>query len=167
MHNYLDITKTICFDIKHDDIVFDIQNITHKYGRIQYNGENIEEVAILQVDNSEQDTEIIKQSLKRRLSELEMKMMRYIDYSETNETGTITIIYLKMPDNWPDKNVKLLQIASYEFLVNACIADYLRIVRPKDVPIYEDKAETNLNDIKYALNTRIPGTLRIPYPFKG
>lgn len=170
------IPKWINLDISviHEDIIFDIQNITHKYGRSKDNGENVKSVALMQVDNSEQDSEIINRLLTRHIYSLYDRMDRYTTNLSTetfkiaeNNTRTKTTYKLTMPPNWPNKKSDTIRLAMHDYLVYSCIADHLNIVNPQDAGQYRQYADDAVSDIKYALNTRIPGTRRIPYSFKG
>lgn len=160
--------------IDHSAAIFDIRNITHKVGRAHFNGENMMNVSVMQADDSSQDMALMELSLKRRIAEVEAKVMRYSRGCETTkevdavgrETLTTTIS-LALPDNWQDNCMRNLQTAAYNYVVYACVADFLANVNAREAAIYAESADLELDQVKYYVSTRKPGTLRRHRNFIG
>ena len=160
--------------INHSEAIFDIRNITHKVGRANFNGENMMSVSVMQADDSPQDMALIERSLKRRISDVETKVMRYSRGSETTEEtdavgrkSLTTTISLAFPDTWQDNCMRNLQTAAYNYVVYACVSDFLSTVNAREAAVYAENADIELDQVKYYVSVRKPGTLRRNRNFMG
>lgn len=160
--------------INHSEAIFDIQNITHKIGRAHYDGSNIMRVSVMQADDSPQDTALIARFLERRIAAVESKVIRYSRGRTTKEetdavgrSSMSTTISLAFPDNWQEHCRPNLETAIYDYVVNACVSDFLANTNTAEAAIYAERAEIDLEQIKYYVSTRKPGTMRRHRHFMG
>ena len=160
--------------INHSEVIFDVRNITHKIGRSHFSGDNFVNVAVIQADESPQDMELLAHFMKRRITDLCARMTRYFKGSETKkEVDNVgreylnTIIALALPDNWQENNEQNLQTAAYNYVVNACVSDFLTNANARESVIYAEKADMELDLIKYYISARKPGTMRRHRHFVG
>lgn len=160
--------------INHSDVIFEVRNITHKIGRSHFSGDNFVNVAVIQADESPQDMSLLQHFMTRRIADLATRMTRYFrGKTTTEEIDTVgrkylnTTISLAFPDNWQENCEQNLQTAAYNYVVNACVADFLTNANAREAAIYLEKADMELDLIKYYISARKPGTLRRHRHFMG
>lgn len=160
--------------ISHSAAIFDIRNITHKIGRAHFDGTNIMNVSVMQADDSPQDMALIERSLERRIANVEARVIRYSRGRVTTEekdavgrTSLTTTLTLAFPDNWQEHCRMNLETAIYNYIVNACVSDFLSNTNAAEAALYAEKAEIELDQIKYYVSTRKPGTMRRQRHFMG
>lgn len=160
--------------INHSEAIFDIRNITHKIGRAHFNGDNMMNVSVIQADDSPQDMAIMERSLERRIADIEAKVVRYSRGRKTTEEldavgrpSRTTTISLAMPDNWQEHSKLNLETAVYNYVVNMCVSDFLANVNTGEAALYAEKADMELDQVKYYVSTRKPGTMRRHRHFVG
>lgn len=160
--------------INHSEAIFDIRNITHKLGQAHYDGSNIRRISVMQADDSPQDMALVSRFLERRIAAVEARVIRYSRGRETQEetdvvgrTSLVTTITLAFPDNWQEHCRQNLETAAYNYVVNACVSDFLANTNTAEAALYAEKAELELDQIKYYVSTRKPGTMRRHRHFMG
>ncbi len=153
------------FEIDHSAVIFDVRNLTHKIGRAHFNGDNLMAVSVMQADESPQDIAIITRSMERKIADIRARVVRYLRSCETS--NNVTTLTLAFPDNWQEHSKDNLETAMYNYVVNACVSDFLANTNAGEAAIYADRADMELDQVKYYISTRKPGTMRRHRHFMG
>lgn len=164
--------------IHKEELLFDIENITHKIGNSRMNLDNKEQRAVynLQADDGEQDRSIVFRSISKHISRAKNRMNVYLitkspevecNHLVTDENEKDYVIVLRFPWNWCDDYFTQLSDAIHDYVVNACIFDFLLISAPSEAKIYKDLSDIAYDNIKTCISARLAGTTRRPLqPFR-
>lgn len=159
---------TITITLYKSELIYDVQNKTYLTGRSRQTGGNHEEVANMQANSDDENSNQILRSLGNAFATLKTKLSEYLEESGTssndilmNEVQNITV-ELKVPSNFNKATNDTLSAALHQYMVNSAIADWFTITNKNDASDYVNMAAANLEQIREAVNKRVRPERNIP-----
>ena len=156
--------KTIAVTLYMSELIYDIQNKTYLTGRSRNSGTNHEEVANMQVNDDEENNNQILRSVGNAFANLKTKLSEYLNESGTtasdkllSSTSNLTVS-LSVPGNFNTAVNETVSAALHQYLVNSAVGDWFTITNKNDASDYITLAAANLEQIREAINKRVPPT---------
>lgn len=69
---------------------------------------------------------------------------------------------LSFPENWNSSAFLRLPMEMHSYVVNGCIADFLKSSMPNESSVYQSVADASLWNVKHCITSRRPESLRQP-----
>lgn len=156
--------KVIAITLYMSELIYDVQNKTYLTGRSRQTGTNHEEVANMQANDDDENSNQIMRSIGNAFANLKTKLSEYINESGTStndkqlsSTGNLTLS-LNMPPNYNNASNDAISTALHQYLVNSAIGDWFTITNKNDASDYITLAAANLEQLREAVNKRIRPT---------
>lgn len=152
--------KTITIMAYMSELIYDVQNKTFLTGRSRSTGTNHEEVANMQANDDDENSNQIARSIGNAFAVLKTKLSEYIEETATTATNKLIStttnlqITLKMPSNFNQVTSETIGAAIHQYLVNSAIGDWFTITNKNDATDYVTLAAANLEEIREAINKR-------------
>ena len=156
--------KVIAITLYMSELIYDVQNKTYLTGRSRQTGTNHEEVANMQANDDDENSNQIMRSIGNAFANLKTKLSEYINESGTStndkqlsSTGNLTLS-LNMPPNYNNASNDTISTALHQYLVNSAIGDWFTITNKNDASDYITLAAANLEQLREAVNKRMRPT---------
>ena len=156
--------KVIAITLYMSELIYDVQNKTYLTGRSRQTGTNHEEVANMQANDDDENSNQIIRSIGNAFANLKTKLSEYINESGTSAndkqlsiTANLTLS-LNMPPNYNNASNDAISTALHQYLVNSAIGDWFTITNKNDASDYITLAAANLEQLREAVNKRIRPT---------
>ena len=156
--------KVISITLYMSELIYDVQNKTYLTGRSRQTGTNHEEVANMQANDDDENSNQIMRSIGNAFANLKTKLSEYINESGTStndkqisNTGNLTLS-LEMPHNYNNASNDTISTAVHQYLVNSAIGDWFTITNKNDASDYITLASANLEQLREAVNKRVRPT---------
>ena len=156
--------KVISITLYMSELIYDVQNKTYLTGRSRQTGTNHEEVANMQANDDDENSNQIMRSIGNAFANLKTKLSEYINESGTStndkqisNTGNLTLS-LEMPPNYNNASNDTISTAVHQYLVNSAIGDWFTITNKNDASDYITLASANLEQLRDAVNKRVRPT---------
>lgn len=156
--------KVIEITLYMSELIYDVQNKTYLTGRSRQTGTNHEEVANMQANDDDENSNQIMRSIGNAFANLKTKLSEYINESGTStndkqlsSTGNLTLS-LNMPPNYNNASNDTISTALHQYLVNSAIGDWFTITNKNDASDYITLAAANLEQLREAVNKRMRPT---------
>lgn len=143
------------------ELVYDIQNKTYLTGRSRQTGENHEEVANMQANDDDENSNQIIRSIGNAFANLKTKLSEYlVEEGTTSNNALISgeknlVLTLQMPGNFNQATNDTISTGVHQYIVNSAIGDWFTITNKNDAADYVTLAAANLQEIREAINKRI------------
>lgn len=153
--------KSITIKLSISELVYDVQNKTYLTGMSRRTGTNHEEVANMQANDDDENSNQILRSISMAFATLKTKLGEYLEISETgadNEPDPEEkelVLNLNMPSNYNTSTVKTLAEAAHQYVVAVAITDWFTITNKSDASDYLKTAESSLKIISEAAHKRL------------
>ncbi|MCU6767351.1 hypothetical protein OCV73_00040 [Barnesiella propionica] len=156
--------KTISITLYLSELIYDVQNKTYLTARSRYNGNNYKEIANMQADDDDENSNQIIRSIGNAFAILKTKLCEYIfDSGDTASDeqiiteGELTLT-LEMPHNYNPATRKTIASAMHQFIVDSAVGDWFIITNKSDATDYMTMAAAQLVIIREAINKRVRPT---------
>ena len=145
--------QTFEITISKDDIIAEVRNETHKFGKGRDNGSlTPQQVSNLQADDLAQDTAIVTTACNAALERAVSALSKHIDGIGGNaERNTVTITF-RMSRYYSPLSNSAVESGIHEFVKAMTTYEYLKLVAPNDAILYHKVAENKLTEVKSSLN---------------
>lgn len=148
-----------------DDIIFEVQNITHRTGMTvkAANNEQYESAAQIIASLDDSDKMQIYRSISSAASRIKVEL-EYLNEGPKEANNRILDEVLDqrqieynfmMPDNFDPAAVKSLSSGIHDYIVNSTIADWYMTTNPGAVKSYQEAMAIALENTKRALYKRL------------
>lgn len=149
-----------------DEILHDIDAELLKFSKlIAVDGNaNLE----LQTDETANNRPLIVRRIAYHIGQLSGIMQAYIveldKKAVTNEFRNTEEYEFKLsfPENWNTSAFLRLPVEMQSYVVNGCIADFLKSSYPNQAAIYQSVADSSLWNVKHCVTTRVPESMKKP-----
>lgn len=160
--------KTITITLSKASIILDVNNVAYFTGRSRSTGDNPEQVANMQSDDQEEC--VIRrfvhnaaEKAKTTLSAVLKKSAKETESSTNDINATDAIIYeLELNSNFDMNQSASISSSIHDSIVNNALGEWFLIANPAEAAVYFDKANANLQNVRYAINKRIKPVRRTP-----
>lgn len=147
-------TKDITISILKSDLVFSIQNTTHKLGKsiALDDGSNLTHVCEMQANNGEQDAAIIDTAINECFSDVMNKVEPYV---ASYTTGENLVLNFSFPSNWNGGAELGLNAQIFKYLTDGAVYKFLINVNMNLAERYFQQQQSAGSRIKELINSRI------------
>lgn len=144
------------------ELLYDIENKTFLTGKSRKNGNNYEEVANMQANENDEDLNQILRSVGNAWGTVQKEVSEYFP-TDTALTGAPNNILqansnlsmtLWMPLNYNKASDGLIATAIHQYIVNTAVGDWFAITNKNDAGDYYKESESNLMELREAINRR-------------
>lgn len=156
--------KTITITLYKSELIYDVQNKTYLTGRSRKDGTNHEFVANMQANEDDENLNQLIRSIGSAYDSMLMKMSEYIVDSSTSandilkDTNGSFVVTLTMPNNFNQAANTAISSGLHQYIVNMATAEWFTITNKADAGDYYTLANTNLEQVREAINKRIRPT---------
>ena len=153
--------KTITITEYMSELLYDIQNKTYLTGRSRQTGGNHEEVANMQANDDDENSNQIIRSIGNAFANLKTKLSEYlVEEGTTSNNALISgeknlTLVLQMPGNFNQATNDTISTGVHQYIVNSAIGDWFTITNKNDSSDYVTLAAANLEVIREAINKRV------------
>lgn len=143
------------------ELIYDVQNKTFLTGRSRSTGDNHEQVANMQANDDEENSNQVLRSLGNAFATLKTKLSEYLDERGTTASNKLLsstsdlALSLIMPGNFNQATVDTIASSVHQYLVHTSICDWFTITDKTDAEDYLGRAVQNLKQIREAINKRV------------
>lgn len=153
--------EKIIIDLILSELVYDIQERTHKIGEFVDNGENAAAVSLMQVSNDEDIKNVILRKIETATASIKVMLEKYMDnkLSQTDnilrdDCTNITLV-LNVPGNFNHAVVDRIIKAAHDYIVHSVIGDWFMLTNPERAEEYIKQAAIDETELLYSINTRV------------
>lgn len=144
---------TFTVTINYGQVVADVRNETHKFGKSRDNGSlTPQQVSNLQADDLAQDTAILNEAVQAALRQAVSSLSKHIDGINGGSVKDAVDITFKMSRYYSPLSDQSVGLGIYDFVKAMTIYEYLKLVAPNDAMLYHRQAEAKLTEVKSSLN---------------
>jgi hypothetical protein len=143
------------FDIQIDycEIVKQVRNETHKFGKGRDNGSlTPQQVSNLQADEMPQDNNIVANAVRSATQRIVVALSKHIQSVENNYMGDGVVITFTMSRYYNPASNGLVEDGVKAFVKDMAIYEYLKLVAPNDARQYQSNAMVRLSETRTTLN---------------
>jgi hypothetical protein len=143
------------FDIQIDycEIVKQVRNETHKFGKARDNGSlTPQQVSNLQADEMPQDDAIVTGAVKSATQRIVVALSKHIKSVEPNYLQNGVIVTFTMSKYYNTSSNGLVEVGVKDFVKDMAIYEYLKLVAPNDARQHQANAMTRLSEVRTTLN---------------
>lgn len=161
----------VLLSFKRDELLYDISNAAYIEGHILEQGQQhlkhvLQDVA--EAGNIDRVTRVINLSVER-CKELLYPFTNNDIYAsvldDELEAPTVYGIIMKVPDDFSQTTLFLLEKLVHEYIVSKSLADWMSIVNPAKMQVWELKAVELEQEIRVSLHSRRAKIRRRLHPF--
>lgn len=122
----------------------------------------------LQTDETMNNRPLMLRRVTRYVNELYGVMQAYILHDDKDvssnafKEGVEHEINLVFPDNWQSRTFGRLPREMHDYVVNSCIADFLKSAYPRESGQYKESASENYWNVKHCVTSRVPESIKKP-----
>ena len=154
-----------------EDLLYDIKNYAYIEGCVMetesdHNRHTVQDVG--EVGNVDRVTRVIDLTVAKCKELLYPFTKHNIHHPELDnklrEPGVYGIV-LKLPTDFSQTTLNLLEKLVHEYLVCEAVADWMSITNPAKAETWKSKAADAVSEIRVNINTRISRTRRRMHPF--
>ena len=149
---------TVTIDIH--ELVYDIQNKTYLTGRSRGDGKNYRQVALMQVNNDDENYNQIMRSIGNALAKVKSELSEVLNDKSSQgnntlqvDTSTVTLD-LMMPGNFNNAATASIVAAIHQFIVAFVTSEWFMITNKADTEDYANLAETSLEMLRESICKR-------------
>ncbi|MDE5870891.1 MAG: hypothetical protein K2H22_02945 [Muribaculaceae bacterium] len=149
---------TVTIDIH--ELVYDIQNKTYLTGRSRGDGKNYRQVALMQVNNDDENYNQIMRSIGNALAKVKAELSEVLKENLTVGNNTLNVdtaivtLKLQMPGNFNNAATDSIVAAIHQFIVAFVTSEWFMITNKADTEDYAHLAETSLEMLRESLCKR-------------
>ncbi len=153
--------KNLTITLYTSEIIYDVQNKTFLTGRSRNIGTNHEEVANMQANEDEENESQILRSIGSAFAYLKTRLSEYIEETATTASNVLHskdenfTLALVLPSNVNQATSETISSAAHQYIVNLAMGDWFTITNKADASDYIAKAESNLQELREAINKRV------------
>lgn len=158
----------VTFTLYKSELIYDFENKAFLTGRSRKSVMSVEDVASMQTSDADEDRNQALRSIQNAYGNLLVNLGEYLKpASTTSNVGGDNVLIddtsnfeftLKMPDNYNRAGDGAIASAAHKFIVNSALADWFLITNKNDAPDYVAMAQSNMEDLRSALNRRTSPT---------
>lgn len=171
------MSKSITVILYKSEVAYDVQNKSYLTARSRQDGANVEFVANMQANDNPPEMNQIMRSIGGAFDKLLTKLSPYIaeivnekkagcgqtraatdlptDNTLMPVAGNELRIELTMPDNFNQSFLGAAKTGMHEYLVNSVLSEWFTLTNPQEATLYFAQAESNFQQIKMSLDSRI------------
>ncbi|MDE6291830.1 MAG: hypothetical protein K2M16_09880 [Muribaculaceae bacterium] len=149
---------TVTIDIH--ELVYDIQNKTYLTGRSRGDGRNYRQVALMQVNNDDENYNQIMRSIGNALAKVKSELSEVLDDNSLQGNNTLQVdtavvtLQLQMPGNFNNAATDSIVAAIHQFIVAFVTSEWFMITNKADTEDYANLAETSLELLRESICKR-------------
>ncbi len=142
------------------ELVYDIQNKTYLTGRSRGDGKNYRQVALMQVNNDDENLNQIMRSIGNALAKVKAELSEVLteDSATTNNALNTDIssvvLELAMPSNFNSAATDSIIASIHQFIVAYVTSEWFMITNKADTADYANLADTSLEMLRESLCRR-------------
>lgn len=160
----MNIEKTVVLYV--DEILHDIDAELLKFSKlISNNGEVNQE---LQTDETNNNRPLMLRRIEEAVLSLEGVVQAYLlntdkraGYNCASGSDEYEFL-LSFPENWQSRTFRRIPVEMHGYVVNSCIADFLKSSMPMESDIYRSKAESCSWNVKHCVTSRVTESIKKP-----
>lgn len=164
-------TRGVVLTFSRDQLLYDIKNYAYIEGSVMETGSNHQRHTVQDV-GEEGNVDRVTRVLDLTVAKCKEMLYPYTKHDIHREELDDKLrapeaygIVLRVPVNFSQTTVNLLEKLIHEYLVCEAVADWLSITHPSKAEIWKSKAADAESEIRVNLNTRITRTRRGLHPF--
>ena len=149
---------TVTIDL--NELVYDIQNKTYLTGRSRGDGKNYRQVALMQVNNDDENHNQILRSTGNALAKIKAELSEVLEENTSEGNNTLVsdtsqmILKLQMPGNFNNAATDSIVAAIHQYIVAYVTSEWFMITNKADTEDYARQAEMSLEMLRESLCKR-------------
>ncbi|MDE5850707.1 MAG: hypothetical protein K2H38_11235 [Muribaculaceae bacterium] len=149
---------TLTIDIQ--ELVYDIQNKTYLTGRSRGDGKNYRQVALMQVNDDDENLNQIMRSIGNALAKVKAELSEVLTENSAKSNNALdtdtssVMLQLEMPGNFNNAATDSIISAIHQFIVAYVTSEWFMITNKADTADYAQLAETSLEMLRESLCRR-------------
>lgn len=155
--------KDLTITLHVSEMVYDVQNKSFLTGRSRQVDSNFEQVAHMQANDDEENSNQIARSIGNAFNALKMKMGEYVVETGTTANNTLLNISkdskltltLSMPSNYNEATRESIASSVHQYITNTALGEWFTITNKADAADYIAQAAIDLSFIREAINKRV------------
>lgn len=157
------INKTVFLYV--ESLLHDIDAELLKFSKMIADGEPNQE---LQTDETANNRPLMLRRIDYHIGQLNGIMQAYVLDIDRKATDNFMREYdeyeirLSFPENWSRGTFIRLPLEMHNYIVNGCIADFLKSARPNEANTYQSVADACLWNVKHCVTSRNSESMRLP-----
>lgn len=122
----------------------------------------------LQTDETDENRPLMLRRIEYCVGQLQGVMQAYVLDVDKKAVDNSAREYdefefsLSFPENWNRSSFIRLPLEMHNYIVNGCIADFLKSSRPNESVTYQSVADACLWNVKHCITSRKPDSMRLP-----
>ena len=149
---------TLTIDIQ--ELVYDIQNKTYLTGRSRGDGKNYRQVALMQVNDDDENLNQIMRSIGNAMAKVKAELSEVLTENSAKSNNALdtdtssVVLQLEMPGNFNNAATDSIISAIHQFIVAYVTSEWFMITNKADTADYAQLAETSLEMLRESLCRR-------------
>ena len=157
------INKTVYIFV--ESILYDIDSELLKFSKLIADGNPN---TVLQTDETDNNRPLMLRRIEQHVSQLHGVMQAYVLDVDKKVADNFMKeceeydFHLSFPENWSSSTFMRLPLEMHNYIVNGCIADFLKSSMPNQSSTYQSVADACLWSVKHCVTSRKPDSMRKP-----